>query len=400
MTDRRSPEYGCIDLTSSRPETIRVAFWNLQNLFDIEPSPVASELGFTAIRGWGRRSFEAKVTNLADIIRRMFDGDGPGLIGLAEVENERVVQHLVEVVGRDDYAFVTANDSRCTATGTALIYSKEDFDEESVQVHSHLVHLKFPTCDILEVRLRTRANQSDLSVLVNHWPSRREENSDAFRQTVASHCASVIDRHLKLNRRDYVELPDTEISRQQLHRHWNGNVLLMGSFNDPPWARSLHHILNAGYSLRAAQQPVPFSRDALPSWRSYASYRPELFNPAWGLLARPDLGTCVDVTDQRRICVYDQLIFSGGLAAGKSGLQIVTDAQRIPVMNCLAASTLTDELGHPIPFACSNQSGFSDRLPVGLTLQVVPRRHVSATASDMAGQLEPQFSDDDGTTHG
>ena len=357
-------------MNSLHSAQIRVAFWNLQNLFDVEPSAMASELGFTAIHGWDHRAFEAKIANLAGVIRGMFDNHGPDLIGLAEVENVRVVQCLVDALGRDDYMVVTASHSEITATGTALIYSKHAFDEESVQVNSHLVHLRYPTCDILEVRLTTRLNQSNLSVLVNHWPSVCEPNSAAFRQTVASHCAHVIEQNLKLNRRDYVELADTELSRHQLADRWNGNVLLMGSFNDEPWARSIRQILNADYSLRAMQPSLPFSLNDLPSWRTYASCRPALFNPTWSLMVRPDQGTWLDVTGERVMRFYDQLMFSRGLVSGGSGLQVVTNTQGVPLAECLSAELVTDETGRPIPFSCDSREGFSDRLPVGLSLKI------------------------------
>ena len=216
-------------------------------------------------------------------------------------------------------------------------------------------------------------SDADLTVLVNHWPSRREPNSDAFRQTTASYCAKLIDQHLKFNRREYVELPDSELSRHKLNERWNRNLLLMGSFNDEPWAKSIHNILNAGFSLRAMERPLPFPRNSLPSWRSYAGCRPELFNPSWSLLACPDQGTCVDPTDHRAIRIYDQMMLSRGIVNGRSGLQAATCAQEIPVMECLSAKTFTDESGHPIPFSCETYGGFSDRLPVGLTLQIASK---------------------------
>ncbi|MEO2036842.1 MAG: hypothetical protein ABGZ35_32605 [Planctomycetaceae bacterium] len=354
------------------PGPIRVAFWNLQNLFDIEPSPIASELGFSTISGWDRRALEARVTNLASAIRGMFDGDGPDLIGLAEVENERVAQHLMKAVGRDDYVLVTAKDPQLAATGTALIYSERVFANEPVLVRSHCVHLRFPTCDILEVQLTACANDADLTVLVNHWPSRRELNSDAFRQTTASYCAKLIEQHLKLNRPEYVELADSELSRHLLNERWNRNLLLMGSFNDAPWAKSIHDILNAGFSLRAMERPLPVPLHTLPSWRSYAGCRPELFNPGWSLLSIPDQGTCVDPADQRAIRIDDQMILSRGIITGSSGLQVTTDDRGVPALSCLSAETLAARSGHPMPFDCETYDGFSDRLPVGLTLEITP----------------------------
>ena len=188
---------------------IRVAFWNLQNLFDIEPSPIASELGVSAISGWDRRALEARLETIATSIRGMFGGDGPELIGLAELENERVGQLLLTAIGRDDYVLLTAGGSQFPATGTALICSKRIFETDSAYVRGHLVHLRFPTADILEVRLKLVEADTELTVLVNHWPSRREPNSSAFRQTIASYAANLVDRYLRMNRREYLALADT-----------------------------------------------------------------------------------------------------------------------------------------------------------------------------------------------
>ncbi len=335
---------------------------------------MASELGFSAITGWDRRALEAKITNLASGIRGMFNGDGPDLIGLAEVQNERVARHLLTALGSNDYALVTTNHPQTTATDTALIYSKAIFDEESVQTHSHLVHQRFLTCDILEVQLTTLASKSNLTVLVNHWPSRREENSDAFRQTISSHCSHLVNRHLKLNRRDYLELSDTELSRHRLTDLWNANLLLMGSFNDNPWDRSIKDILNAGYSLQAMREPVPFPQSGLPSWRAYTSHRPKLYNPTWSLLGQPDRGTCIDPAHPLTMSVYDQLMISRGLVTGQSGLQVAADSHGVPMMKCLSKETLTNDFGQPIPFNCDTYNGYSDRLPIGLVLEVTPRK--------------------------
>ena len=74
---------------------INVAFWNLQNLFDIEASKLASDLDFTPVNGWDRKAFEAKVSNLAEVVRLMFDGQGPDLLGVCEIENKRVGEVLI-----------------------------------------------------------------------------------------------------------------------------------------------------------------------------------------------------------------------------------------------------------------------------------------------------------------
>ena len=74
--------------TYTPPEEIgsfNVAFWNLQNLFDLDVSPLAADLEYTPVNGWDKRAFETKINNLADVIRLMFDGKGPDLLGICEI---------------------------------------------------------------------------------------------------------------------------------------------------------------------------------------------------------------------------------------------------------------------------------------------------------------------------
>lgn len=358
-------------MTASGSGQINTAFWNLQNLFDVEPSGIAADLGISAINGWDRRALEARVASLSTGIRAMFDGAGPDLLGLAEIENEKVGRQLMVATGRDDYELVMAEHPLTTAAGTALIYSRDTFDEASVTSCGHLVHQRYLTCDLLEVRLKVRGTDTELHVLVNHWPSRREAHSDAFRQAIASHCSRLVGEQLKMSRREYVELSDTEVSRHQLTDRWNTNLLLMGSFNDDPWSASLHDVLNARYSMEAMRQPLPLPGQGLPSWRSYAANCPELFNTAWALLSRPDQSTVGVSGSGSRTGLLDQIILSRGPVLGQSGLQVMTDSQGVPQMHCLAAELLAGRDGHPVPFSCDTFEGFSDRLPVGLSLQQV-----------------------------
>ena len=48
-----------------------VAFWNLQNLFDLEGSEIASDMEFTPMHGWDRRALEFRINSHAEIISSM-----------------------------------------------------------------------------------------------------------------------------------------------------------------------------------------------------------------------------------------------------------------------------------------------------------------------------------------
>ena len=56
---------------------LRVAFWNLQNLFDTKASELATDLEFTPAEGWTEDVLAKKLKNLAQVIGLMHAGKGP-----------------------------------------------------------------------------------------------------------------------------------------------------------------------------------------------------------------------------------------------------------------------------------------------------------------------------------
>jgi Endonuclease/Exonuclease/phosphatase family len=69
----------------------QLAFWNLENLFDVDGSP----LGRSGCRGlarelagWNTEVLDLKISQLARIIRQMNGGTGPDVLGVCEIENE------------------------------------------------------------------------------------------------------------------------------------------------------------------------------------------------------------------------------------------------------------------------------------------------------------------------
>jgi hypothetical protein len=106
---------------------------------------------------------------------------------------------------------------------TSLIYSGKLFELDESKTRRHLVHLRYPTRKIFAVQLKVKQNNSALAVSVNHWPSRRSGRleTEPFRMTVASHCGQIVDRLLKLSRRDYLQIKDNEPSLHGLNIAWD-----------------------------------------------------------------------------------------------------------------------------------------------------------------------------------
>jgi len=50
---------------------IKIAFWNVGNLFDIEKNEIATDFDFTPEKGWIKEVRDIKVENLSKIIKSM-----------------------------------------------------------------------------------------------------------------------------------------------------------------------------------------------------------------------------------------------------------------------------------------------------------------------------------------
>jgi hypothetical protein len=146
---------------------IAIAFWNLENLFDLTSSETALIHEFIPDRGWTQEVLDKKIENLAEVIKLLNYGRGPDLLGICEVENEKVTQKLLDKIGRRDYQIAQFNDGPdIRGIDTSLVYSTEVF--RFISATSRNVYLRYPTRDIFHVNLEVIENDSELDVIVNH----------------------------------------------------------------------------------------------------------------------------------------------------------------------------------------------------------------------------------------
>ncbi len=355
---------------------IKVAFWNLENLFDITASPIAADLGFTPANGWNQAVLDAKLKNLAEVINLMHGGQGPDLLGICEIENEALVKQLIAVTGRQDLKVATYKDSPdIRGIDVSLIYSDKVFKQEKGAT-SHLVHLRYPTRDIFEVPLTVKENQATLRVLVNHWPSRRQGRweTEALRITVAEHCGRLVDEYLKLGREDLLQLPNTKASLDQLNALWNQNVLVMGDLNDEPFDRSILDYLQATKDLDLVEEEIKkgSGSNQIPTVQTYLGKKAYLFNCMWPLLGRSDTGTYYFGGDQNTpkpshtMSLLDQFIISRGLYYGKQKLKL--DPASVEIFT---PPVMTTAKGRPRSFNRQTKKGYSDHFPIQCVIQTV-----------------------------
>ena len=340
---------------------LKVAFWNLQNLFDTVISEIGADLDFTPEEGWDEEAFNNKVANLALIIKQMFDGSGPDLLGICEIENRKVAEILLDKIGRDDYQLAHIDTPDIRGIDTSLIYSDRIF-KLAEEPKAHLVNLRYPTRDIFQVKLQILENEAELIVLVNHWPSRWRGlyETEPYRITLASYCGQIIDGILKVSRKDFQEMLDTEETLELLNQRWNRNILLMGDFNDEPFNRSILNELQASSGKDKLEEPLKASKDRkTPTLERYLKAQAYLFNGMWPFLGRPDVGTHYFSRAVNTMNMLDQFILSRGLYYGEQGLKLDTKSIEI-----FTPEAMTSPKGRPKAFDKKSKEGFSDHFPI------------------------------------
>lgn len=313
---------------------INVAFWNLGNLFDTVQDPISDDFDFTPEKGWTAATQADKVNNLASVIDAMFNGAGPDLLGICEVENEATLQQLVDAVSvRNDLVVMQFDDGPdVRGIDCALVYSDQVFAPlafaapEPPAPMGHVVHNRYPTRDIFEASLRVLDNNSELIVYVNHWPSRSRGRyeTEPLRIAAANHLGKLIDQRLKFPRQNLLNLPDNEVSMQSVQERWNRNILAMGDFNDEPFNRSVLEELKASSGFDKLEEPVKSSggNNHLPGIVSYAKLQAPLFNCMWPVLAMPDRGSYYFGSSIPTKNMLDQFIVSRGFYYGLSDLKM------------------------------------------------------------------------------
>jgi hypothetical protein len=317
-------------------DNIKVAFWNLGNLFDTSSSSlIGSDLEFTPERGWDDAAKDKKIDNLVKVINSLHNNQGPDLLGLCEIENEELAKKLIEKMGKQDIyeiaQYVDSPDIR--GIDTCLIYSKRIF--KFIDAKSHNIYFRYPTRDIFQANLsvinNNNNNNSELNVLVNHWPSRigGRFETEPLRIAVAENCARAVESILKVSLDYLKEMPnnlkENEESLDKLNQKWNKNVLVMGDFNDNPFDRSILNYLRATPDKnRLIEWKEIFEHPNLKKWpanqQTYKHnylYQPAfLYNCMWKLI--PD-GT---LFFEGGLDLFDQFIISRGLLNGEQGLKM------------------------------------------------------------------------------
>lgn len=321
-----------------------IAWWNLENLFDIANSNDRSEWLQKKLKselvGWNTAVLDAKLKQLASIISQMNDNNGPDLLGVCEVENRAVLDKLVAAltfIGRK-YGVVHADTKDARGIDVAFIYDKKLFKKpRKKDIFSHVIIKRNATRDIVHVNFRTRSPQkNDLVVIGNHWPSKLggDLESEPYRIIAGETLSYWLERiYDKLDK----DVP----------------VIVMGDFNDEPYSRSVtQYALGLKDSSRV---------------KSKRSRKPYLYNLMWPL--QYDGSGTYYYDDWGMI---DQMMVNRPMLRKKSPITLVTDSCRIFKPAGLLKAGKPRRFSRPSAGKSFDPKGFSDHLPVTVRLKEKP----------------------------
>ncbi len=242
----------------SKDKVFSVAFYNLENLYDIYDDPKTKDDEFTpkGFKHWNLKRYNNKIENLSEVISQTgleHSNTPPVLMGLAEVENDNVLRDLVENkhLSPWNYDFIHFDSLDERGIEVALLFQKNVFEVLNAERYSIALNDEQGRVDYTRDILVVEGNLYNESVIVfvNHWHSRREgaEETEPKRMVAATTLEKIIEQKRTI-------FPDIK-------------MIVMGDFNDESTNKSIKNLVlnsdlyNPMESLQAHNQGSSFSQN-------------------------------------------------------------------------------------------------------------------------------------------
>jgi predicted extracellular nuclease len=325
---------GFISQHSFSQENFRVMFYNVENLFDTEKEPGKNDGEFqpTSKKYWNKKKYLLKLSNIAKVITAVGEWKIPALVGMCEVENDKVMRDLCQFspLKAQGYKYIITNCDDRRGIDVALLYQPDQF--KLLEQRAYKVRFASPqkvTRDILHATGIVRSRDT-IDVFVCHYPSRigGEKASEPGRVRVSEVLREQVERLHQVRRK--------------------AHIIIMGDFNDEPSNKSISNTLKAR----------EYSGEKLPD-----SYGLQLFNLFYTYEKQDGKGSH---KYRGHWGMLDQMIVSERLLNPASNMKLVPQSARIFSEDFL----LTDDKsgGGKRPkrtfFGMKYEAGFSDHLPI------------------------------------
>ena len=311
-----------------------VAFYNLENLFDIYDDPEIHDNEFTpeGVKQWTEHKYQKKLANMERVLFDMaaVQREYPVVIGVSEIENRTVLEDLISQpkLKGANYRICHYDSPDARGVDVAFLYRADVFKMEG----SDNIKLKveelpnFRTRDL--VVMWGTIEGEPFYFLVSHWPSRLggKEASQFKRDACAKQIREIKDSLL-------VQNPATK-------------VIVMGDFNDDATDASLVKTMGAKGKVKELESG-------------------DFFNPYYQML-RAGLGT---LAYQDAWNLFDNICVTENLVNAEEGKLRLIKGKKFYGNIFSRPYMLQQEgqyKGYPLrTFVTNNfQNGFSDHLPV------------------------------------
>ncbi|WP_417213062.1 endonuclease [Bizionia sp.] len=242
------------------PHTFTIAFYNTENLFDIYNDRSKHDRDYlpNSERRWTKKRYQNKLNKIGLAISKIGlaeTGNLPSIIGLAEVENGKVIRDLLDTthLKNSPYDYVHFNSKDERGMDVAFIYNTTKF----TVTHSEIYAIQFErpeggddfTRDILLVTGMLQGET--ISVLVNHWSSRREGTQlSEVKRLQASEKVSEIIKDIQTKQAD-------------------AKIIIMGDFNDDPHCKSITQLIENNNLFNPMNTLRSYNRGSLVHHRKW-----------------------------------------------------------------------------------------------------------------------------------
>lgn len=210
----------------SRCDSLRVVFWNVENLFDAVDDSGIGDDDYTpeGALHWTHSRYYDKLIRLSRVIGDMStSGVSPSIIGLAEVENDSVLDYWTHHTPMKylDYRYLRASGGDARGINVALLYNNYDFRLCGSEAMNVVLPPQSRKTRSLLHAWGTVVSGDTLDVVVVHLPSRYGgiKESDPSREAVQKQLRHLADSLLSVRMRP--------------------SLIIMGDMNDKPDSKSL-----------------------------------------------------------------------------------------------------------------------------------------------------------------
>lgn len=312
----------------SYPERgLTVGFYNLENLFDTINDPDINDEEFlpgSKVR-WNTEKYTKKLDNMSRVIAGMDPGSWPHLLGLAEIENETVLNELIgnELIKAAGYQVVHVAGQDPRGIEVAAIYRADYIKPINIKTlnpviegvtYRHILYIK-----------GLIMNRDTIHFFVNHWTSRFGglDETKAARNGTARFVKHVTDSLLSVNAMN--------------------QLILVGDFNDNPNDESMVKHLNAKPLMDDIEHPSLINL----AFNSYKAGKGTLYYKGWDF--------------------FDQVIVSSSLIEG--GKLLTSDIEIVKHDWMLFKPNQGEARPNRTMSGGRYFGGFSDHLPVLIRLR-------------------------------